>query len=157
MTIKVLVADDHEVVRSGLACLFADSDIQIVGEAADGKQAVKQTLKLHPDVLLMDIRMPDTDGIDALERIRKESPDTRVVMLSTYDNPTYVARSVALGACDYVLKGSSRQALIEAIRRAAKGEAPASDSVLHRVKGTMSRRREGSLHVDLLSQHCLFS
>jgi DNA-binding NarL/FixJ family response regulator len=142
MTIKVLVADDHEVVRSGLACLFADSDIQIVGEAADGKQAVKQTLKLHPDILLMDIRMPESDGIEALERIRMESPDTRVVMLSTYDNPTYVARSVALGACDYVLKGSSRQALIEAIRRAAKGDAPATDSVLHRVKGTMSRRRE---------------
>ena len=142
MSIKVLVADDHEVVRRGLACLFADSDIQIVGEAVDGNQAVEETLKLNPDVLLMDIRMPEADGLAALDRIRAESPETRVVMLSTYDNPTYVARSVALGACDYVLKGSPRQTIIDAIRRAAAGENPPDDSMLFRIRGTMAKRRE---------------
>lgn len=143
MSIKVLVADDHEVVRSGLASLLKDTDIKIVAEAADGNAAVEQTLKHQPDVVLMDIRMPETDGLTALEQIRGKSPTTRVVMLSTYDNPTYVARSVALGASDFVLKGSSRQEIINAIHRAAEGQAPNSDnSVLSRVKGTMSKRRE---------------
>jgi DNA-binding NarL/FixJ family response regulator len=140
MSIKVLVADDHEVVRSGLASLLKDSEIDIVAEAANGDEAVAKTMKHHPDVVLLDIRMPDTDGLTALERIRTESPDTRVVMLSTYDNPTYVARSVALGASDYVLKGSSRKELIAAITSAAKGDAPSKTGELRRVKVAMERR-----------------
>ena len=96
----------------------------------------------NPDVVLMDIRMPEADGLAALEKIRKTKPDVRIVMLSTYDNPTYVARSVALGANDYVLKDSGRDELIEAITRAAAGESPSEDSILHRIKDTMSRRRE---------------
>lgn len=142
MAITVLVADDHEVVRTGLARLLEDSDITIVGEAENGEQAVEQTLKHNPDVVLMDIRMPDSDGLAALETIKQQKPDVRIVMLSTYDNPTYVARSVALGASDYVLKDSSREDLIAAITRAASGESPSDDSVMHRIKDTMSRRRE---------------
>jgi len=92
--------------------------------------------------VLMYILMPDSDGLAALEKIRKKKPDARIVMLSTYDNPTYVARSVAMGASDYVLKDSSREDLIAAITRAASGESPSEDSILHRVKDTMSRRRE---------------
>ena len=141
MSISVLVADDHEVVRRGLATLFAGSEIEVVAEAADGDQAVEAAKQHSPDVVLMDIRMLDADGLSALERIRDQSPDTPVVMLSTYDNPTYVARSVALGANDYVLKGSSPEHLINAIQRAAKGEAPATDSVLQKVKQAMAKRR----------------
>jgi len=144
MSIKVLVADDHEVVRTGLSSLFEGSDIEIISEAGDGNEAVEQTLKHHPDVVLLDIRMEEGGGLGALERIRAESPDTSVVMLSTYDNPTYVARSVALGAVDYVLKGSSRKEIISAIERIARGEAAASDSVLAKVKGAMSKRRDES-------------
>ena len=144
MSISVLIADDHEVVRNGLACLFKDSDIEIVGEATNGNQAIEKTKQHHPDVVLMDIRMPECDGLTALATISRESPDTRVVMLSTYDNPTYVARSVALGAVDYVLKGSSRQEIISAICRAANGEEPDSDSILYRIKNTMNRRRDPS-------------
>jgi DNA-binding NarL/FixJ family response regulator len=142
MTIKIVVADDHEVVRSGLASLFEETEIQVIDQASSGDQAVEQALKHQPDVVLMDIRMPESDGLAALERIRKESPATRVVMLSTYDNPTYVARSVALGAVDYVLKGSSRQTLITAITRAASGQTPSEDSVMFRIKAAMSKRRE---------------
>ena len=142
MAITVLVADDHEVVRTGLARLLEDSDITIVGEAENGEQAVEQTMKHNPDVVLMDIRMPDSDGLTALETIKQQKPDVRIVMLSTYDNPTYVARSVALGASDYVLKDSSREDLIAAITRAASGESPSDDSIMHRIKDTMSRRRE---------------
>ncbi|MCO6458979.1 MAG: response regulator transcription factor [Pirellulaceae bacterium] len=142
MAIRIVVADDHEVVRCGLTSLFEKSGIQVIGEASNGDQAVAQALEHRPDVLLMDIRMPDSDGLSALERIRQEVPETPVVVLSTYDNPTYVARSVALGAADYVLKGSSRQTLISAIQRAAAGESPTEDSVMQRVKSAMSKRRE---------------
>lgn len=144
MSIKVLIADDHQVVRKGLASLFSGSGIEIIDEASTGEQAVEQTLKLKPDVLLMDIRMPEKDGIQALEKIRSEAPETCVVMLSTYDNPTYVARSVALGAADYLLKGSDGPSMIAAIQRAAAGDSPPPDSIMHRIKGAMSKRRDPS-------------
>jgi DNA-binding NarL/FixJ family response regulator len=139
MSVKVLVADDHEVVRTGLASLLAGSDVKIVAEAANGAEAVKMAIKHKPDVALLDIRMPDFDGLEALDKIHRELPNTRVVMLSTYDNPTYVARAVALGACDYVLKGASRQELISTITGAASGKAPSPRGELHRVAGAMSK------------------
>lgn len=144
MSIRVVVADDHEVVRRGLGVLFADTEISIVGEAATGEQAIEQTRKLKPDVLVLDIRMPGMDGIDTLEKIKTELPETKVVMMSTYDNPTYVARSSALGASDYVLKGSSREQILTAVTRAAAGEPAAPESMLYRVRGNMTRRREGN-------------
>jgi DNA-binding NarL/FixJ family response regulator len=140
MAIKVVVVDDHEVVRLGLRSLLRGSDISIVSEAASAKQAVEETQKHRPDVVLMDIRMGENDGLAALEKLRKKTPDIPVVMLSMYDNPTYVARSVALGAADYVLKGSPREDLISAIERAAKGEGPAEGSMMERVKDAMARR-----------------
>jgi DNA-binding NarL/FixJ family response regulator len=145
MTISVLVADDHEMVRSGLASLFSDTDIKIVAEAADGAEAVAKTMEFHPDVVLLDIRMPETDGLDALEKIREKSPDTRIVMLSTYDNPTYVARSVALGATDYVLKGSSRDEIVSAVTSAAAGTTPAN-GVMRQVKSAMTKRYDAANH-----------
>ena len=92
MAIRLLVADDHEVVRRGLAMLLRDTEIQIVSQASDGDEAVEQVREHTPDVVLLDIRMPSSDGLTALEKIRQERPEQRVVMLSTYDNPTYVAR-----------------------------------------------------------------
>jgi DNA-binding NarL/FixJ family response regulator len=142
MSISLVVADDHELVRTGLATLLKGSDIEIVSQATNGDEAVDQVMKHSPDVVLMDIRMVESDGLTALERIRKQSPRTPVIMLSTYDNPTYVARSVALGACDYVLKGSSRKELVSAIERAARGQSPDPDSILQRVKEAMERRHE---------------
>jgi len=142
MSIKVVVADDHEVVRSGLASLFKGSDIEIVDQAVDGNEAIEKTLQHRPDVVLMDIRMPNCDGLAALEAIRSKLPEAHVVMLSTYDNPTYIARSVALGAADYVLKGSSRQELVDVVTRAATGSEPSDTSVLRRVKRVMRRRHD---------------
>jgi DNA-binding NarL/FixJ family response regulator len=140
MRITVLVADDHEVVRRGLASILKDSDIRIVAEATNGKEAVEGVMAHKPDVVLMDIRMPDSDGLWAMERIRKRSPETKTVVLSTYDNPTYVARAAALGASDYVLKGATRAELIAAIQRAAAGEAPPEGSLLDRVRTAMANR-----------------
>lgn len=144
MSVKVLVADDHEVVRTGLASLFAGSDIKIVAEATNGMEAVKMAVKHKPDVVLLDIRMPDSDGLEALDKIHRELPNTRVVMLSTYDNPTYVARAVALGASDYVLKGASRQQLISTVTAAAAGKSPSNNGELQRVAGAMSKNANGA-------------
>jgi len=141
MSISVLVADDHEVVRTGLSSLLASSEIDIVGEASSGTEAIKVAMKTRPDVVLLDIRMPDGDGLTALDKIHRELPETRVVMLSTYDNPTYIARSVALGASDYVLKGSTRQELLTAIRGAASGKPPVKGGAMARVASTMGRRQ----------------
>ncbi len=141
MSISILIVDDHTIVRSGLRSMLADSDVEIVAEASDGVEAVQETLKHTPDVVLLDIRMINSDGLAALEQIRKVAPNTRVIILSTYDNPTYVARSVALGAKDYVLKGSSRDELLKRIRSVAADEPPSTNSILHAVKETMSQRK----------------
>ncbi len=141
MPIRLLICDDHEVIRTGLATLLAGTDIEVVGEAATGKEAVKQAAKLKPDVILLDIRMPDGDGLSALEKLRAKAPNSKVVMLSTYDNPTYIARAVALGACDYVLKGSSQETLVATITAAAKGESPYHAAELRRIAAAMKVRQ----------------
>lgn len=141
MSIRLLIVDDHEVIRTGLATLLAGTDIQIVGQAGNGKEAVKEAERLHPDVVLLDIRMPDIDGLAALEKLRETVPESRVVMLSTYDNPTYIARAVALGATDYVLKGSPREDIIATITAAARGESPSRSGELRRIAGAMKIRQ----------------
>ena len=144
MTIRAVIADDHEVVRRGLAALLRGSEIEIVAEASNRDEAVEKTLEHRPDVVIMDIRMPNhDDGLVALETIRSRIPNACVVMLSSYDNPTYVARSAALGAADYVLKGISRQELIAVLTRAASGQEAAETSVLQRIKRSMVRRKDG--------------
>ncbi|MGD0900909.1 MAG: response regulator transcription factor, partial [Thermoguttaceae bacterium] len=115
MSIRLLVCDDHQVIRTGLVTLLAGTDIEIVGEAENGKEALRQAQKLKPDIVLLDIRMEDGDGLSTLEKLRAKVPESKVVMLSTYDNPTYIARAVALGAADYVLKGSPREDIIATI------------------------------------------
>jgi DNA-binding NarL/FixJ family response regulator len=141
MSVRLLVADDHEVIRKGLATLLAGSSIEIVAEAATGKEAVAEAEKCKPDVILLDIRMPDGDGLSTLEKLRAVVPDSRVVMLSTYDNPTYIARAVALGASDYVLKGSSREDLVTTIETAAAGESPSRAGELRRIASAMKVRQ----------------
>jgi len=152
MTINVVVADDHEVVRTGLTSLLDGSDIKVVAEAQNGAEAVDKALKHKPDVVLLDIRMPGSDGLEALEQIHHKLPQTRVVVLSTYDNPTYVARAVALGASDYVLKGTNRKELIAAIRAAAAGEAPSKLGEQRRVAATMEKRKETDADIPLTNR-----
>jgi DNA-binding NarL/FixJ family response regulator len=141
MAIRLLICDDHEVIRTGLASLLAGTDIEIVGEAANGKDALHLAQKDKPDVILLDIRMPDGDGLATLEKLRAKVPESKVVMLSTYDNPTYIARAVALGAADYVLKGSAREDLIATITAAAAGESPCRSGELKRIASAMKVRQ----------------
>jgi DNA-binding NarL/FixJ family response regulator len=141
MSIKLLIADDHELIRTGLASLLAGSNIEVVAEAANGKETIKLAEQHKPDVILLDIRMPDGDGLGTLEKLRAKAPESKVVMLSTYDNPTYIARAVALGACDYVLKGSKREDLIATLEAAAAGESPSKAGELRRVASAMKIRQ----------------
>lgn len=141
MTVRLLIADDHEMVRKGLATLLQGSDIEIIAEAENGKECLKKAEQVNPDVILLDIRMPDWDGLETLEKIKQKMPDAKVVMLTIYDNPTYIARAVALGATDYVLKGSKREAIVDTIIKAAAGESPSHTGELRRVVGAMSSRQ----------------
>jgi DNA-binding NarL/FixJ family response regulator len=140
-TIKLLIADDHEVVRSGLKVLLANTDIEVLGEVGTGEAAVKFALEKRPDVVLMDIRMPEGDGLTALGRIKLDKPDMPILMLSTFDNPTYIARSVALGASGYLLKGCTRDQLLKAIHTAASGESAWTRDELRRVTGALATPR----------------
>jgi DNA-binding NarL/FixJ family response regulator len=141
MSIRLLVADDHEVVRAGLVGLLHDTEIEVIGQATDGEKVVEMARELKPDVVLLDIRMADTDGLTALSRIKADQPNVPVLLLSSYDNPTYVARAVALGAQGYLLKGCTREELLTALRVAATGENIWTREELRRVTGALATPR----------------
>lgn len=142
MTITLIVADDQEVIRKGLAGLLAGEDMQIVAEAATGGEAVQETEKHQPDVVLMDVLMPDMDGLAALEQIRKSVPTTKVIMISAHDNPSYVARAVALEASDFLLKDAPPAAFASAIQRVIRGEAPPADTPFGKIKNRLQQRAD---------------
>lgn len=140
-TIRILIADDHEVVRCGLRSLFQGTDVQVVAEATSGEEAIAKVRKEKVDVVLLDVRMSDGDGLNALGRIRLDHPDLPVLILSAYDNPSYIARAVALCAAGYVLKGSSRDELLDAVRKAASGQSTWTREGLRRVTGALAAPR----------------
>ena len=140
-SVKVIIADDHEVVRCGLVRLLDGTDVEIVAEASSGEEAVSLARKHKPDVVLLDIRMaPGNDGLAALEKISGDVPSVRCIMLTSFDNPTYIARAVASGAHDYIFKGSSREELLESITGAASGQLPVRAGELRRVATPMANR-----------------
>ena len=140
-TIRLLIADDHEVVRCGLKGLLAGSEVQIVAEVTSGKAAIDYAIGHDVDVALLDIRMPDGDGLTALGRIKLEKPDLPILMISAFDNPTYIARAVAMGANGYLLKGCTREELLAAIKTAAAGENAWTREELRRVTGALATPR----------------
>ncbi len=139
--IRLLIADDHEMARAGLRTLLADTNIDVVAEVTTGTAAVNYVTQHPVDVVLLDVRMPDGDGITALALIRLSHPDLPVVMLSNYDNPSYVARAVALGANAFLLKDCSREKLVETIQRAANKESVWTRDELRRVAGALATPR----------------
>jgi DNA-binding NarL/FixJ family response regulator len=144
MSINLLIADDHEVVRAGLKSLLEGTDIHVAAEASDGNTAFKLANKHRPDLVLLAVRMPNGDGLSALARIKLDLPNIPVVMFSSHDNPTYIARAVALGAAGYILKSASKDEIIAGIRAAASGETIWSRDDLRRVSGALAAPRNGS-------------
>ncbi|MEU3309195.1 response regulator [Nocardiopsis sp. NPDC055551] len=121
--IRVLLVDDHPVVREGIrGMLSAEPDLEIVGEAGSGPEAVVRAAALEPDVVLMDLRMPGGDGAQATERIRADHPAVHVLVLTTYDTDTDILRAVEAGATGYLLKDTPRAELADSVRSAARGE-----------------------------------
>ncbi|MDP9793605.1 DNA-binding NarL/FixJ family response regulator [Catenuloplanes nepalensis] len=136
MTIRVLVADDQAMVRTGFGMIIgAQPDMELVGEAADGVQAVEQALRLRPDVALMDIRMPKMDGLEALRRLAGPgvADPVNVVVVTTFDLDEYVHAALRNGACGFLLKDSGPALLVEAVRAAATGDALISPSITVRL------------------------
>jgi len=122
MSIRVLIVDDHAVVRAGLRLLLAaEEDIDPVGEAGSGREAVFQARSLEPDVILLDVVMPDQGGLEVLPTLLRERPETKVLVLSMQDEPAYVRQAFALGASGYVLKEAADSEVVAAVREVARG------------------------------------
>ena len=118
----VLLVDDHAIWRDGIRSILEDTEFRVVGEASSGTEGVAAARALRPQIVLLDIRMAGGDGLDALRTLKAEHPQTAVVMLTSYENPTYMARAVAGGAAGYLLKGLKRVELMAALRAVANGE-----------------------------------
>lgn len=140
MSVRLLILDDHEVVRLGLVSLMQGTEIEVIAQASNSAEALRLAEKHRPDIVLMDVRLADEDDVfESLDRLCQSVPGTRVIILSTYDNPTYMARAITLGASDYVLKGSSREVLMDSIRAVARGDQPARSEELQRVTAALTR------------------
>ena len=132
--IKILVADDHLIIRQGLRLILeTETDFELVGEASDGNEALSLCKKMKPDVVLMDLRMPNMDGLTAIEKLRVEQPDTAVVILTTFNEDELMLRGLQAGARGYLLKDTDRSALFDTIRAAARGETLLKPEIMARV------------------------
>jgi DNA-binding NarL/FixJ family response regulator len=140
--IRILITDDQALVRTGFRVIVdAEPDLEVVGEAADGRAAIDETLRLHPDVVLMDIRMPNLDGIEATRRIAAKGPrGPRVLILTTFDLDEYVYEALRAGASGFLLKDAGADELLHAIRVVAAGEALLSPSITRRLIADYARR-----------------
>ena len=134
MSIHILLADDHAILRAGLKMMLnAQPDMEVIGEAHDGRQALHEALRLHPDVILMDITMPDMNGIEATRQVKKQLPDVKVLILTMHENDEYVFQALRAGASGYLLKEAADTDLINALHVIQSGNfylSPAAQSVM---------------------------
>jgi DNA-binding NarL/FixJ family response regulator len=146
MAIRILIVDDHPVVRDGLRGMLSDDpELEVVGEAGDGEEALGAVAALHPDVVLMDLRMPRLGGADAIRALAAAGSDARVLVLTTYDSDSDVVPALEAGATGYLLKDAPRADLVRAIRGAARGEAVLAPSVASRLVRQLRAPVEESL------------
>lgn len=145
---RLLIADDHDLVREGLlAVLEGEPDLRVVGEARNGKEALEMSRQVHPDLVLMDVRMPEMDGLAATRAIKEELPQTSVVMVTMHENPDYLLEAIRAGAAGYILKDAAGERLVEAVRRTLEGEVPLNEGLamelLQRLAGEQQRQGGG--------------
>ena len=132
--IRILIVDDHTVVRDGLASMLArQQDFQVVGEASNGAEAVEKTQELKPDVTLMDLRMPEMDGVEAMRNIKEQDADAKFIVMTTFDTDEYIFDAIEAGAKGYLLKDASRDALFDAVRAVHRGESLIEPGVASRL------------------------
>lgn len=147
--IRVLLVDDDALLRAGLEAIFSsDEGIEVVGEAPDGRVAVERARELRPDVVLMDVRMPDLDGIAATRELVAAAPDVRVVILTTFEDDDYIFGALTAGASGFLLKRTSPELLIDAIKAVAAGDSLLSPSVTRRVVDRMAALPSGEAVLD---------
>jgi DNA-binding NarL/FixJ family response regulator len=138
--IRVVVADDHPIVRQGVVALLDDeADIEVVADVANGRAAVSAVLAEGPDVVLMDLRMPEMDGVEATKAVRERRPEVAVLVLTTYDTDEAIVRAVEAGAVGYMLKDSPTDDLVDAVRRAAAGETVLASPITKRLGERMHK------------------
>ncbi|MCT2587120.1 response regulator [Actinophytocola gossypii] len=138
--VRVLIVDDHPIVRDGLRGMFAaDPLFEVVGEAADGAEAIAVGERLRPDVILMDLRMPEVDGVTAIRELSRRGVESRVLVLTTYDTDSDVLPAIEAGATGFMLKDAPREELVRAVRAAARGQAALSPAVATRLMGQMRK------------------
>lgn len=140
--IKILIADDHPVVREGLAAMLArQPDIDVIGEASDGVEAVEQAGSLRPDIVLMDLQMPRLGGVEAIRQIREQHPTIQMIVLTTYGDDDSIFQGIAAGARGYLLKDAPRDELFRAVRAVAHGESLLQPAVATRLLDRFTRSR----------------
>ena len=141
---RLVVVDDHELVRAGVKSMLArEADLEVVGEAENGREAVELCRRLRPDLVLMDVRMPEMDGLAATRAMKRELPRTIILMLTVHENPDYLFEALKMGAAGYALKESSKRELLAAIRQALGGETPLDPKVAARLLRRMAREADG--------------
>jgi DNA-binding NarL/FixJ family response regulator len=139
---RLLIADDHALVREGLRTMLSGEEgLRVVGEANDGAEALSLCRELSPDLILMDVRMPVMDGLEATRRIKEEMPHTSVVMVTMHENPDYLFEAVKAGAAGYVLKDASGERLLGAVRRTLEGESPLNQELAMQLLVRLARER----------------
>jgi DNA-binding NarL/FixJ family response regulator len=132
--IKILITDDHTVVREGLSAMLSrEKDFEVVGEATNGREAIVKARALKPDMILMDLRMPEIDGIEAMRQIKTENTAMKFIILTTYDNDEYIFKGIEAGARAYLLKDAPREDLFKAIRAVSRGESLIEPAVAGKV------------------------
>lgn len=154
--IRVLVADDHVVVRAGLRAMLSEPDLEVVGEAGDGEEALALAATLEPDVVLMDLSMPKLDGFAATRRIKIGQPKVQIVVLTTFETEADVTRAIDAGAIGYLLKDAPRSEIVRAVRAAASGRATlapeAAARLMARSKGPNEARALTRRELDVLER-----